>query len=94
MMPGMGHCFEGNGPHFADFVGEMDRWEETGVAPERIVAEKPLNYLLAVAGVKTKPLMTRPLCAWPKVAHYNGKGSLNEEQNFACQPVRAQSAHH
>ncbi|HET9161220.1 MAG TPA: tannase/feruloyl esterase family alpha/beta hydrolase, partial [Caulobacteraceae bacterium] len=94
MMPGMGHCFEGNGPQFADFLGEMDRWQATGVAPERIVAEKPVNYLLALAGVKAEPLMTRPICAWPKVAHYTGKGSLDRAANFTCQAAGASGARH
>jgi feruloyl esterase len=84
MVPGMGHCFDGNGLTSADFVGEIDHWVETGKAPERIVAEKPVNWLLAVAGVPAKPLMTRPICAYPKAAHYIGKGSTNDEQNFVC----------
>lgn len=84
MVPGMGHCFDGKGLTSADFVGEIDRWVESGKAPERIVAERPLNPLIAMAGIPAKPLMTRPICAWPKVARYDGKGSLDEESSFTC----------
>lgn len=84
MVPGMGHCFDGKGFTSADFVGEMDRWVESGTAPQRIVAEKPANSMVALSGVPAKPLMTRPLCAWPKVARYDGTGSLNDEGSFTC----------
>ncbi len=84
MVPGMGHCFDGKGFTSADFVGEMDRWVESGKAPQRIVAEKPVNFLIALAGVPAKPLMTRPLCAWPRVARHDGKGPLDEAGSFTC----------
>ncbi|GGL36256.1 tannase/feruloyl esterase family alpha/beta hydrolase [Caulobacter rhizosphaerae] len=84
MAPGMGHCFDGKGLTTADFVGELDRWVESGKAPDQIKAEKPVNFLLSLAGVPAPPLMTRPLCAYPKVAHYEGKGSPNEASSFVC----------
>ena len=84
MVPGMGHCFDGKGLTSADFVGELDRWVEGGKAPERIIAEKPVNFILKAAGVEAPPLMTRPLCPFPKAARYLGKGSVNEAASFAC----------
>lgn len=84
MMPGVAHCFDGAGPSSADFLGEIDRWVEGGAAPERIIAAKPENILLALAGAPTKTLMSRPLCAWPKVARYSGKGDVNQAANFEC----------
>jgi feruloyl esterase len=84
MVPGMGHCFDGKGLTNADFVGELDRWVEGGRAPEQIVAEKPVNFLLSLAGIPAPPVMTRPLCAYPKSAQYLGKGSPNEAGSFVC----------
>lgn len=84
MVPGMGHCFDGKGFTSADFVGEIDKWVEGGKAPEQIVAEKPVNYLFTLAGVPAKPLMTRPLCAWPKVARFDGKGPVGDDKSFTC----------
>jgi hypothetical protein len=28
--------------------------------------------------------MTRPLCAYPKVARFQGAGSTNDAENFRC----------
>lgn len=84
MVPGMGHCFDGKGLTNADFVGELDRWVESGKAPEKFNAEKPVNPFVSLAGVQAPPLMTRPLCAFPKKARYLGKGSPNEASSFAC----------
>lgn len=84
MMPGMGHCFDGKGFTNADFVDAMDRWVDAGQAPEHLVAERPANLLFALAGIPAKPLKTRPVCAWPKTAHYLGKGSQDEASSFVC----------
>lgn len=87
MVPGMGHCFDGNGFTSADFLAAMDHWVESGIGPQRIVAEKPVNYMLSLLGVPAKPLMTRPLCAWPKAARYTGKGSVKDENSFVCSRI-------
>jgi hypothetical protein len=31
-----------------------------------------------------EPLVTRPLCAYPKVAHWTGKGSSDKAENYLC----------
>lgn len=88
MVPGMSHCWDGVGPDSFgneevpapglnedaahDVVMALDRWVEDGAAPERIVA------------TKLPQMMTRPLCAYPKVARYQGKGSTNDAENFHC----------
>ncbi len=45
------------------------------VAPTRIIASRTSN------GVVDR---TRPLCAYPQVARYSGKGSTDEAANFSC----------
>jgi feruloyl esterase len=75
MVPGMGHCAGGSGPSEIDMIGTIDRWVETGKAPERIVASNPPG----------QPVRTRPLCAHPKVAKYSGSGSTDEEKSFRCE---------
>ena len=84
MAPGMGHCFGGPGPNSFDLLADLDRWAEHGKAPERVVATKFPNDLLALIKVPQKALRTRPLCAWPKVARYNGSGSTDDAANFSC----------
>jgi feruloyl esterase len=84
MLPGVAHCSGGKGPSYADYLGEVDRWTESGRAPERIVATKPENAFRAVAGLATPSLSTRPLCAWPRTAHYKGLGSIDQADSYVC----------
>ena len=76
MVPGMGHCGGGPGPNQANFLGAMERWVETGVAPGRITASHVTNGRVD---------MTRPLCPFPQVAKWNGVGSTNDARDFTCE---------
>ena len=75
MVPGMGHCSGGAGPDQVNWMGALERWRESGKAPERIEASR-------VVGSRVE--MTRPLCPYPQVAKYSGIGSTNDAQNFVC----------
>jgi hypothetical protein len=75
MIPGMGHCEGGDGPFVFDVIGAIDRWVETGRAPDRIVVSNPPD----------KPVRTRPLCPYPERATYSGTGSRDDEKNFRCE---------
>ena len=78
MVPGMGHCGGGEGPDSFDSLSALESWVEQGHAPDRIVAAH------VTAG---KVDRTRPLCAYPRVARYNGSGSTDEAANFTCGPA-------
>lgn len=56
MIPGMDHCGGGDGASVFDFVGEIDRWVETGVAPQAIEGFHP--------GRDGKPEFTRTVPAY------------------------------
>ncbi len=75
MAPGMAHCFGGTGPNEFDYLTALEQWVEQGVAPESIEAT---HY------GENGPDRTRPLCPFPKVARYNGSGSMNRAANFTC----------
>jgi feruloyl esterase len=60
----------------------LDRWVTQRIAPDRIIATGALGAD-PKAGVKGTPL-TRPLCPFPAVAHYNGSGDTNAAANFSC----------
>ena len=75
LLPGVGHCGGGVGPDQADYMAALERWRENNVAPDHIVAAK------VTAG---RVSMTRPICAYPKVAAYKGIGSTNDASNFSC----------
>ena len=38
MMPGVEHCWGGPGPSYTNFLAEIDKWVETGKAPEQTAA--------------------------------------------------------
>jgi feruloyl esterase len=92
MVPGMQHCGGGSGtssfgqyPGFSgdpdrDMDAALERWVEKGVAPERIVAAKRKSDFDPASAV----VRTRPLCAYPLVAHYQGNGSTDDAANFVC----------
>ncbi len=75
MVPGMGHCQGGPGTDVFDKVAAIDRWVETGKKPQSIEAAH------MTAGVVDR---TRPLCAYPATARYNGTGSTDDAKNFQC----------
>ena len=75
MVPGMAHCGGGTGTSSFDMLAALEQWVETGKAPASIPASR-------VAGGKTD--RTRPLCAYPQIATYTGKGSIDDAANFVC----------
>jgi feruloyl esterase len=76
MMPGVEHCFGGPGPSWVNYLTEIDKWVESGKAPEQITA-----YWL---NEKMQPNGSRPVCAYPKIAKYDGKGDTRDAASFSC----------
>lgn len=81
MVPGMAHCGGGPGATSFDMQRELEKWDASDAAPTRIPAFKP-----DIASGEQP--FSRPLCAWPSVARYNGSGSIRDAANFSCRPAR------
>jgi feruloyl esterase len=77
MVPGMGHCGGGLGPNDFDAFTPLESWVEKGIAPTQLIGAG------TVAGDPTRK-MTRPICAYPNTAQYNGTGDPNDAASFAC----------
>lgn len=75
MAPGMGHCSNGPGPNSLDALSALEAWVERGVAPDKIMASRSRG------GVVER---TRPLCVYPQVARWSGKGTTDDAANFTC----------
>jgi feruloyl esterase len=75
MVPAMQHCGGGPGPNQFNALAAVERWRESGVAPDQIVASHVTNNRVD---------MTRPLCPYPTVAQYKGSGSVKDAGNFVC----------
>lgn len=73
-VPGMYHC---RGGDYAldnfDLLTAVVNWVEKGTAPDSVVATG-----------KAFPGRSRPLCAYPKYAHYKGQGDPEDARNFEC----------
>ncbi|HMF93342.1 MAG TPA: tannase/feruloyl esterase family alpha/beta hydrolase [Vicinamibacterales bacterium] len=91
LAPGVNHCGGGAGPNssFAytlanavgsldadhDILAALDRWVEHGIAPRQLIASHFTN------GVADK---TRPVCAYPRIARFSGRGDPNLPGSWAC----------
>jgi hypothetical protein len=83
MAPGVGHCFGGPGPQPADPLSQLVDWVEKGKAPG------------SLNGVVTDPstgavTATRPICMYPNVAAYKGRGPTTAASSFECRRSRAE----
>lgn len=92
LVPGMEHCLGGPGASaFGQFGIETDKgpkyglfdslqdWVEKGSPAGDVVATKYEGE-----GGARKAVLTRPLCAYPKVAKYKGSGETNDAASFTC----------
>jgi feruloyl esterase len=75
MIPGMSHCSGGFCPDQHDPVTAIVNWVEKGIAPEKIEARQIKDG---------KVVRTRPLCPYPEVSRYKGKGSIDDASSFEC----------
>jgi feruloyl esterase len=76
MAPGVAHCAGGPGPQPTGVLDALLTWVETGKAPETLSAVRRDQ-----SGAVTR---SRPLCQYPLVAKYSGKGSTDDAGNFTC----------
>ncbi|MDB5932648.1 MAG: feruloyl esterase [Polaromonas sp.] len=77
LVPGMNHCSGGPATDSFDSLQTMVNWVEKGIAPDTMAAKAaPSNVYF--------PNRSRPLCAYPKFAKYQGSGSIEDAASFAC----------
>ncbi len=83
-IPGSGHCsMSGAGPRSFDALGAIEEWVEKGNAPDALLAKVYDPNSPMVDPSKT-PLRTMPLCKFPEMAHYSGKGDVKDAANWSC----------
>jgi hypothetical protein len=75
-VPGMNHCAGGPATDQFDAFTALVNWVEKSTAPTKIVA--------TAGGATPWPGRTRPLCAYPQQARYNGSGSVDDAASFSC----------
>ena len=74
LVPGMGHCGGGEATlDQFDMLSAIVGWVEQGQAPEAVTATGAAF-----------PGRSRPLCAYPRHAQYQGSGDSESAANFSC----------
>ncbi len=89
-VPGMNHCAGGPAADQFDMITPLVAWVEQGSAPNTVIAtargkanampntEVPADWSAGAAD------RTRPLCAYPGTARYQGTGDINDAASFRC----------
>jgi pimeloyl-ACP methyl ester carboxylesterase len=97
-VPGMGHCSGGPATDQADFITPLVAWVEQGLAPRSVVAGARgagnaggVNAELPAAWAANR---TRPLCPYPSVAIYKGRGDVESASSFECRAARRDHGDH
>jgi len=74
LVPGMGHCGGGAAAlDQFDMLTAIVDWAENNKAPDSIISTG-----------NAFPERSRPLCPYPKHAHYKGSGDPEDAENFEC----------
>jgi feruloyl esterase len=87
-VPGMAHCSGGLSTDQFDLLSPLVKWVEEGLAPQAVVATargagNP-GGVNAELPAHWSAQRSRPLCAYPTVATYNGSGNIEDAAHFSC----------
>jgi pimeloyl-ACP methyl ester carboxylesterase len=78
MAPGVGHCSGGPGHQPQRAFDAVVNWVEKGIAPDTLPASRTVQGTV----------QTRPLCPYPAVARWDGKGSVDDAASYSCAAPR------
>jgi feruloyl esterase len=73
LLPGVYHCQGGPGADDFDSLDAMDHW---------VGHDQPPNAMKATRS--KEPKISRPVCQYPTLPRYNGKGDPNAAESFHC----------
>ncbi|MBP2326954.1 feruloyl esterase [Kibdelosporangium banguiense] len=80
LAPGVGHCRGGDAPQLTDPFGALVDWVEHGKAPVKLDAR--------ITNADGTVAATRPVCVYPTLARWTGKGDAKDGRNYRCVPSR------
>ena len=72
LAPGVLHCGGGAGPDRFDTLTALEQWVEQGTPPASMLA------------TTADGRVSRPLCPYPQLARYKGRGPTNDAASFEC----------
>jgi feruloyl esterase len=89
MLPGTAHCSMSSvGPNSFDAISAMEDWAEKGQAPNGLmssVVDRQFTPGMPKAPALASPNWTMPLCKFPELARYSGRGDTMDGTNWSCQ---------
>lgn len=98
IIPGMNHCFEGDGVFVFDYLSYLETWVETGRAPDVMIGAHPKDLpkfgifaLRPPLDPSTPVSFTRPVYPYPLYARYKGSGDPSDAKSFV--PVLPKVVH-
>ncbi|MBU2978546.1 tannase/feruloyl esterase family alpha/beta hydrolase [Alteromonas sp. C1M14] len=75
LLPGVSHCdSSGPGPGTVDGMAALERWLESGTAPDKLITAK--------LDEKDAVVRTRPVYPYPLIPQYKGTGDIDKAENF------------
>ncbi len=72
LLSGVYHCSGGPGADGFESLAALDRWVESGQAPDNLIATRQDGKL------------SRPLCQYPTLPRYKGSGDVADAGSFEC----------
>ena len=84
LVPGMDHCFGGEGAFVIDWLTALEQWAEQGKTPGALPAVHPVARVPPAAPPSPGKTFARPVCAYPETAKYKGSGDEADAANFVC----------
>jgi feruloyl esterase len=84
----MGHCSGGPATDQFDALTPLVKWVEQGIEPKVLVAQargagNP-GGVNAEVPAAWSPTRTRPLCPYPQMARYTGRGDVESAASWRC----------
>jgi len=83
MVPGMFHCGGSVGVNRLEYDGDQDAWF-TNYLEAWVEEDVPPEQLLGLRIEQDSVLWSRPICMYPRLARYTGRGDSNDAINFEC----------
>lgn len=71
------------GPGNFDALSALEEWVEHGRGPNALTASL-YSHTSPMIDRSKAPLRTMPLCKFPEMARYDGKGDVNVASSWSC----------
>ncbi len=85
LVPGMSHCSGGDGASEIDWIGALERFDDSGKPLVPLVASHSARQP-GPPGAPAAPgkAFTRPVCLYPQLARYKGQGDETDAASWEC----------